>query len=280
MNDLARYSPWPARLLGIDKWEQRRKTPEEVTREYDHDKWGAILERVKRGGMTATLDEVDEWELGSLPETLCAAGEELEILKPAEAHLRYLDLVEETLGKYLPAATLVELGAGYGSIVLSLAKRAAFSGTAILAGEYTKSGAELIGTLARREGLKVVSGRCDFNTEPLTDFSIPEGAVIYTSYSICYVPTLKNEHIERLLRCKPSIVVHFEPCHEHYDRETLMGLMRRRYVEVNDYNTNLVSMLHCQQERNTIRIVEERPHVFGSNPLLPASVVVWTPGRT
>ena len=40
LNDLPRFSPWPARLLGIDKWDQRQKTPEEVTREFEHDKWG------------------------------------------------------------------------------------------------------------------------------------------------------------------------------------------------------------------------------------------------
>ena len=136
---------------------------------------------------------------------------------------------------------------------------------------------ELIQALAKREKLKVVSGACDFNTEPLTDFSIPEGAVIYTSYAMHYVPTLDDKHIERLRDCKPSVVVHFEPCYEHHDPATLIGLMRRRYIEVNDYNTNLVSILREQQKQNRIRIIAEQPSVFGSNPLLPASIVAWAP---
>ncbi|MEP6905750.1 MAG: hypothetical protein ABI875_06670 [Gemmatimonadales bacterium] len=48
---------------------------------------------------------------------------------------------------------------------------------------------------------------------------------------------------------------------------------------MNDYNTNLVTVLHEQRDRGVIEIVEERPAVFGSNPLLAASVIVWRPLR-
>jgi hypothetical protein len=55
--------------------------------------------------------------------------------------------------------------------------------------------------------------------------------------------------------------------------------VRWRYIEVNDYNTNLVTELHERRDRGVIEIVEERPAVFGSNPLLAASVIVWRPLR-
>lgn len=278
LNDLPRYSHWPARLMGIDKWEQRKKNPKEINREYEHEKWGPLLERVKQTGGKVTIDEVNEWQLDCLSDMLCAKGlHALDILGPAEAYLCYMELVENTLRKYLPATALVELGAGYGSIILPLAKKHPFSGTNIIAGEYTKSGAQLIKTLAKNENLKVSSGRCDFNTEPLTDLSIPEGALFYTSYAICYVPTLDNNHIDRLRSYKPSVVVHFEPCYEHHDPATLLGLMRRRYIEVNDYNINLVSILNQQQKANKIKIIAEQSSVFGNNPFLPISIIVWAP---
>ena len=53
--------------------------------------------------------------------------------------------------------------------------------------------------------------------------------------------------------------------------------MRRRYIEVNDYNTNLLTVLRDARDAGTIQILEERAAVFGANPLLPASVLTWAP---
>ena len=44
-------------------------------------------------------------------------------------------------------------------------------------------------------------------------------------------------------------MIHIEPCYEHCEGKTLLGLMRRRYIQVNDYNTNLVTVLREQSER-------------------------------
>jgi hypothetical protein len=67
-------------------------------------------------------------------------------------------------------------------------------------------------------------------------------------------------------------VVHFEPCYEHCDRQTLLGLMRQRYFEVNDYNTNLSTLLHEAENQALVRILEEKPAIVGSNPFLVASL--------
>jgi len=108
---------------------------------------------------------------------------------------------------------------------------------------------------------------------------IPPGAVIYTSYAAQYVPRLSSSFVDQLALFSPSVVIHIEPCYEHCEGKTLLGLIRQRYIEVNDYNTNLVTVLHEQRDRDDIEILEERPAVFGSNPLLAASVIVWRPLR-
>jgi hypothetical protein len=48
--------------------------------------------------------------------------------------------------------------------------------------------------------------------------------------------------------------------------------MRRRYVEANDYNRDLLSAL---QARSFVRIVETRDDVVGLNPFNPTSVIHW-----
>ena len=56
-----------------------------------------------------------------------------------------------------------------------------------------------------------------------------------------------------------------------------LGLLRKRYVEVNDYNRNLVGLLRGRQAAGAVRLLEERPAAFGTNALLPASVLAWAP---
>jgi hypothetical protein len=61
VDDLARYSPWPARLLGQSPWETRRKSPAEIDREFGVEKWGRMLERARSAGTPVGLDEANSW---------------------------------------------------------------------------------------------------------------------------------------------------------------------------------------------------------------------------
>lgn len=277
LNDIVKYSPWPARLLGIEKWEQRKKDAEEITREYEHEKWGPLLKKVKESKGYITVDDINRWVFGDLPDIACAVGNNFEVMQPYDAYLRYLEIVRSTLEKYSPVKNLVELGAGYGSILLPLSMMKSFEDTKIFAGEYTKSGVELIDILAKADGINLNCSNCDFNANPITEMDIPEGAVIFTSFATISVSKLRNDFIENLCSYNPSVVIHFEPCYEHNDITTLIGQMRHRYIEINDYNTNLISSLYTAQAKNLIRLVDEKPIVFGNNPFLPASIVSWIP---
>jgi len=277
INDLPKYSSWPARLLCLTKFEQRYKTPNEIIREYDREKWGSLLERVNKAGKDVTLDEIDDWFLNNTQEILCSIEDEFYIMHPIEAHKRYVSLIENYLSKYLPATSLVELGAGYGSIILGISHKEKFVRMNIMAAEYTNSGISLIKHLAKSKHLEIIVDKCDFSSVPVTKLPIPDGAIIFTSYATPYVPIMPVSFIESLASYKPKTVIHFEPCYEHCDRNTLIGLLRQRYIEVNDYNKNLVTLIHDQHNKGLVKIQLEEKSVFGSNPLLPISVLAWEP---
>lgn len=277
LNDLPRFSPWPARLLGIEPWEQKYKIPEEITREYNCEKWGSLLNKVRRSKKEVSLEDVERWVLGDTPVSFCSVGDGFELMSTIKASQRHTELMENTIESYLPSTALVELGAGYGNIILGLAKKEPFKKMSLLAGEYTASGVELITQLAQVQQIQIQAEHCDFFSDSILDFAIPENAIIFTSFAAHYVPKLSNNFIKSLSKFHPKAVIHVEPCYEHFDCLTLLGLMRRRYMEVNDYNTNLVTLLHNQQDKGLIKILEERPAVFGMNPLLPASLLVWVP---
>ena len=55
--------------------------------------------------------------------------------------------------------------------------------------------------------------------------------------------------------------------------------MRRRYIELNDYNRNLLGLLRSFEKVGQIRLLEHRPCVFGGQPFNPTSIIVWSPDR-
>jgi len=275
IEDLPRFSPWPARLLGLSAWVPRKRTPAEIDREFERDKWGALLQRYLSSGGEATLESVEGWALGSDEPSLCTFGERFELQPPRECLRRHYQLVADTLQRLLPASCIVELGAGYGGAVLRLAADSRFAGRPLYAAEYTNSGRQLLEGLGRASGVPLQIGRCDLSKGWLCDFEPPPGGIVFTCMAAHYIPELADTFVGAFRRFRARAVAHFEPCYEHFDTMSLTGAMRRRYVEVNDYNRNLISLLRRHAASGGIEILEECPAVVGANPLLPISIVVW-----
>lgn len=277
MDDLPKFSPWPARLLGLSPWETRAKSPAEIEREFGREKWGALLERF-RSSPAAGLAEVDRWADGTTTPSLASVGDHLVLMTPEEVHSSYIAYIADALAGFRPeCSALVELGCGYGSVVLALARRPEFAGVPLFAADFTLTGPELAAAIAGREGAMLIAGRCDLTANPVTALSIPEGALIFTAYAAQYVEPLTDAFIQGISALRPKAVVHIEPVYEHCDSSTLLGLLRQRYIQANGYNRNLVTILHDHESRGAIEILEERPPAFGPNPLLAASVIGWSP---
>ena len=169
----------------------------------------------------------------------------------------------------------MELGAGFGQVILNLSKRKAFDRARLIAGEYNQSGIDLIRILGKNQDSDIEVGCCDITNSQIIDLDVPENSLVFTSYVCHYVPKIKERFIDALIKLRPKAVVHFEPIYEHCNTDHLLGLLRKRYIEVNDYNTNIISLLHSQQRLGKIRILEEKPCIFGGNPLLTVSIVAW-----
>ena len=129
INDLPRFSPWPARLLGLSNWETKYKNHESITREFECEKWGRLLQKALETQGNISLCEIDELFLeGFAREVLCSNCDEFQLMTVAEAHESHLEIVSEAISKYSPTSSIVELGAGYGSVILALARMKKFDG--------------------------------------------------------------------------------------------------------------------------------------------------------
>jgi hypothetical protein len=174
------------------------------------------------------------------------------------------------------ASCFVELGAGFGSKMLRLAVMDEFRFMRLIAGELTTSGCDLLRLCAASEGIEIEVGMVDLGPHPHYEIDIPKGALIFTSFALHYWPESSTESWEVLASLDPVGVAHFEPCYELLSPSHPLESASRSYIENHAYTRDIFSSLalFCRNQHSTLTI---SPNVFGENPLLPASALVWAP---
>jgi hypothetical protein len=261
--------------VGFERAEKRDRTTEFVTREYNEEKYRPLLAMWKDSDQV-TAPEIRAEEIGRDPESaVCISiGAELFRTTLREAGERFQALLWEHLGPRVSGGvgTIVELGCGWGYNLWRISERS--PGPHLVGGEFSPRAVEL--------GRSLSSGRENFRIEPFdfyeSGYSIFDHvrgpAVVFTSHAVEQVADAERV-IDSLMQRSHLIdcVYHFEPLPELYG-DSLLGLMRRRYAELNDYNRNLLSTLRA---RTDIRLEVVGENVLGLNPLHPISIVRWSP---
>ncbi|MFC7045097.1 hypothetical protein ACFQH6_06410 [Halobacteriaceae archaeon GCM10025711] len=170
--------------------------------------------------------------------------------------------------------TVVALGCGWGYNLGVLA--AAYPETRFVGGEPTENGVALARELfADHDRVRVEP--FDFFDDRWRLLEQVDGRVVlFTRGSLTALPTAEPvvsetlpEHLDRV-----TAGVHLEHVYELHPGETLLGLLRREYTRLRDYNTDLLSAL---EETPALDVTTVTYDVAGGNPLHPLSEVHWEP---
>lgn len=250
---LSRNNRWSLRLLGVEPFQQRR-TVETTTRNYDVEIYGEMLKRYQ-GDIEALRrslrEEPDKPWTFSLKDELFSATWGL---------FRQIErgLMRQVFDAHAQGSSLCELGAGWG-------QNLGWIGGNCYGGEFSRNAVEL----GRLLGYDVqYFNYYDHETYRI----IRPGTTVLTKHSVEQIPDAsvvvaglktRREHIGK--------VIHFEPVYRD-SRNDLFGLIRNRYAQLNDYNTNLLACLEADRE---VEILHFEADMFGVNPLNPTSVIVW-----
>lgn len=276
LNELPSYSRWIPYLLGLAKFEKSlEKSAENISREFNIEKWGEVLNllRSKNG---VSLSDVDSLFIKDVQQAYYANGKLLVGSSPT-VHREYFELlVSELMPEIERSNHIVELGAGYGALIFKMAQLDEMKHVSFSAGEYTQSGIECIKLLAGKN-LRVKGGYCDLGALDLKAISPPGNSIYLTSWSMVYTKGFPENTMKELLSYKPSVVVHFEPIWEHWSGGSMLEMLWKRYLQLNDYNQDILTGLRQYEQMGLIKIVEEKKNLHGINPLMPVSVLKWVP---
>lgn len=249
---------WTRRLLGLESFAVQR-TAEKIHQEYGQEKWGSLLQR-----QLVNPQHAKELELEILigpgwrtQETALSLKNEIFRTTHRLGVRFYFDVIRTKFENYT-ADNYCELGCGYG-YNFSL-----FNGVTY-GGEFTDAGV----TIGRRLGLDV--NHFDFYDRASYNMIRP-GSLVFTVQALEQIPDT-SAFLEgiRSQRDKIAVVLHMEPAILP-ERRDLLGLLRNRYLELNDYCRNLVDLL---RQAPDIEILEFDPDCIGKPPLTSLHFVAW-----
>ncbi len=274
LNELPEWSAWPERIFGFTPWEIKKRTTEKNNQEYDKEKYLQCVEEYERTLSKMTVDEIKSFELGVLHERVCVSyGEELFVMNEQDAINDYYERLEELVLPHIQkAGTVVELASGYGYNLSRIKGKSQIADVNYLGGEYSVNAVSLAGRLfADTPEIRVVP--FDFYQTPYQLLSTTTGPLtIFTVYGTQQLPNAIAV-IEGLRPYRERIhrVIFVESVYE-LTGDTLLGMLRKRYIELCNYNTDMLALLENSPD---IEIFSVTANTIGLNPLLPASVIEW-----
>jgi hypothetical protein len=253
---LNKDNPWSHRLLGIVNFKKNRNI-QLVENEYNLDKYGKLMDYDFK-----TLEEykAKEIELAGTNKNAnikISFSDDIFDVSLEEARTLYYKMITDKVAQYT-SEKICELGCGYGFNLSFLGKQS-------YGGEYSKNAV----SIGKKLGLDI----WEFNYYQDEDYNfLKENTTIITAHSIEQIPDARIiiSNLEKQ-KSKINYVIHFEPTIIE-ERDSLLGLLRNKYIEMNDYNRNLISVL---KNNSSIEIIELKHDIFGLNPLNSTNLIVW-----
>lgn len=264
LDEFPQYSPWPARLLGSEPLILR--TAKHIKREFE-EKYGRLADDPS----LYILNDVRNAEMNPRHEVVMSLRDDLFVTDNRAALEMSMNRLRGriwTTARAHGARSIVDLGCGYGYMLPHL--RGISPGVGLSGGDLSPSAIRLAQKVHHR-GIQV--DYFDFlwtDYLPVRDAAAP--VLVVTSFALHQLPSA-GPVIERLSRYREKIaaVVCMEP-EEDVFGDSLLGLMRKRYGEINGYSADLV---RCLRARDDVVIDETHANVIGSNALLPGTLTVW-----
>lgn len=276
---LSSFSKVPKLLLSKNP-EIRWKNKESISREFEEEKWGSLLEISKK--YNASVDLLENIMHQDIEEKLFLYEEDLYLDKPINISKLFLKESVDALKEiYIDfnCQSLIEIGAGYGRLLIPLADALKKEKPKkVLGTDFTKASGKILTNLSEKLEYNIDSCLIDIsgksNHQDKLSLIECKKPLIFSCQTAMYVPFLDNDFIKMMKIWPDGIFCNIEPIYNKEPKNNL-EILQSRYVEVNDYNRNLLDLLEKYSEKNQIEIIFSSSCKVSENAFLPLQTIVW-----
>lgn len=257
------------------------KTRESLELEYENDKWshfdqGFVL---NFNNIDEALRSLDCYWLGDDDQSFSVVSKSGRLRKIKSVDMFSLSrrfLIDELIAAidFHKVDYVVEIGSGLGLNFLELA-RAGINDVKFYSLEFTKSGRNFQERLFEKLRIECNVGSYDIFSPGALD--IPGKGLLFTSFVWSLMPLTSFKLIDSVISSKPCCVINYEPIFEFNQGGTQFQRRVRNYIDRNDYNRNLFTVLEIYEDDLLIEINKVQRNVFGASAYLPGSIIRWSP---
>ncbi len=253
------------------------KNTESIINEFEVCKYQKLYELVK-DEKDIKLDYIEKLNEGNLKLYAFCNGEHL-FVQPRwlrEKNITELNQGLKYLSKELEIKSIVELGAGYGSKIIALAKlNKKNEKLKFKALDISKNGLFCCRELARRENIFVETKMQNFLIKPRMKEFIDKNSIIITSYNLHYWKNFNINNIKEFIEDGIDGGIHIEPCSNLLLNleDKIYAAMALKYIKINNYTEDISLAFKQAQEEKIINFkILKNVRGFG---LLPAWTFIW-----
>jgi hypothetical protein len=274
--DLARaYSADLARSVRRLTLKNVRRTNDVVDAEYNSGQWGRVL--AKRAWLGA--HNLEDFLVGQndMPRLAKVDGQIVRIATTDYYRYRIGALSELLARQAGPAASLLELGAGFGYNLFSLSLDLKWS--RLRGFDIAPNGIEAGRQIAAHFRL---TDRVSFDRIDLTDATDPAfrelaGGTVFTYFCLEQIPYAVEAVVENILRARPARVINIEPAVEMLKLSHPRDFASRVYIKSMDYQTRLFKRLDGLNDAGRIRILSRERMGFAPTLHNDGLLYAWEP---
>ena len=113
--------------------------------------------------------------------------------------------------------------------------------------------------------------------DPRMDDSLPRGSAVLTVHALEQIGTKHEKLLSFLLNSNPSIVVHYEPIVEFYDKNNLLDYLALIYSEKRCHLTGYLTALRKLEREKKVEIIEARRSYLGGVFHESSTLIAWRP---
>lgn len=172
-----------------------------------------------------------------------------------------------------PYDQIHELGCGSGGNLWALAKL--FPDKSFTGYDWATPAVQIANKMGNDLNRKIVGKEINF-FEHSTNLNFSSSSAVVSVHALEQIGKSHQNLLKTILEAKPSIVLHYEPIMENYDKNNCFDLLAMQYSRKRNYLEGyLEALLHAEKNGLLKILLSKRPEIGGV--WHESSLVVWKP---